>query len=225
MSNLSVHNLINSCVRIEQKRISRQRIIPVNINFDLNQEILSQIASLRTNQQIILFSEDNLANLRYYFLLNSSENLGLGITFQTYYEQELEKIGIIKSVIYLSGKVEQYIRNDALPTKEIIDAHYWLIRQIFNQIPLKDKKGNSIILWLLLGLITIIVAGLVFLLLSVTLWFKILFIIFFVGITFKVLQHFLQRYLPSWVLHQLLFGIFSASVNRRKIGFNLLMRV
>lgn len=234
LSNLSVHNLINSCVRIEQKRISRQRTIPVNINFDLNQEVLSQITSLRTNQQIILFSEDNLANLRYYFLLNSSENLGLGITFQTFYYQELEKIAIIKSVIYLSGKVEQYIKSDAIlhgrgvytiASKEIIDAHYWLIRQIFNQIPLKYKKGNSIILWLLLGLITIIVAGLVFLLLSATLWFKILFLVFFVGITFKVLQHFLQRYLPSWVLHQLLFGIFSASVNRRKIGFNLLMRV
>ena len=234
MSNLSVHNLINSCVRIEQKRISRQRTIPVTINFDLNQEILSQIAQLRNNQQIILFSENNLANLRYYFLLNSWENLGLGITFQTYYDQELEKIAIIKSVIYLSGRVEQYIRSDAIShgqgvytiaSKEIIDAHYWLIRQIFNQIPLKYKKGNSIVLWLLLGLITIIVACLVFLFLPSALWFKILFIIFFVGITFKLLQYFLRKYLSSWILHQLLFGIFSASVNRKKIGFNLLMRV
>ncbi len=231
MSNLSVHNLINSCIRIEQKRISRQRTIPVNINFDLNQEILSKIASLRDNQQKILFSGDNLVNLRYCFLLNSSENLGLGITFQTYYDQDPEKIAIIKSVIYLSGKVEQYIRNDAIShgrgvytiaSKEIIDAHYWLIRQIFNQIPLTYKKGKSIILWLLLGLITIIVACFVFLLLPTAFWFKVLFLIFFVGITFKILQQFLRRYLPSWVLHQLLFGIFSASVNRKKIGFNLL---
>lgn len=231
MSNLSVHNLINSCLRIEQKRISPRRTIPVDINFDLNREILSQIVSLKSNQQKILFSEDNLANLRYFFLFNSSENLGLGITFKTYYDREPEKIAIIKSVIYLSGKAEQYIRKDAIShgggvytiaNQEMIDVHYWLIEQIFNQIPLNYKKGKSIILWILLGLISIIVGCLVFFLLSIVLWFKIVFLIFFIAITFKLLQYLLRKYLPSWILHQLLFGIFSNSVNRKKIGFHLL---
>ena len=222
MTNLSVHNLINSCLRIEQKRISPRRTIPANINFELNEKVVSQITNLKNNQQKIFFSEDNLTNLRYLFLFNSSQNLGLGITFKTYYDRNNENIAIIKSVIDLSGKGEQYIRKDTIANQEIIDAHYWLIEQIFNQIPLKYKKGKSIILWLLLGLISIIVSCLVFFLFPTAFWFKILFIISFIGITFKILEHSLRRYLPSWVLHQLLFGIFSSSLSRNKIGFYLL---
>ena len=87
-----VHNLINSCLHIEQKRISRRRSIPEHINFDLNQDVLSQIITLRNSQQQISFSADNLAELRYYFLLNSSEHSGLGLTFKTHYHRQQEKI-------------------------------------------------------------------------------------------------------------------------------------
>ena len=222
MSTLLVHNLINSCLRIEQKRISRRRSIPDHINFDLNQDVLSQIITLRNSQQRISFSADNLAELRYYFLLNSSQYSGLGITFKTHYQKQEEKITIVKSVIHLSGKAEQYIRSDALASQEIIDTHYWLIEQILNQISLKHKKHKSVLLWSLLGLIIIFIAPLIFFFLPLVFWGKVLVLLIVIAIVLSALPYLLKRYLSSWVLDQLLFGIFSYSPKRRKIGLNLL---
>ncbi len=222
MSTLLVHNLINSCLRIEQQRISRRRSIPDHISFDLNQDILSQIITLRNSQQKIYFSADHLAELRYYFLLNSSKESGLGITFKTHYQKQEEKITIVKSVIHLSGKAEQYIRSDALASQEIIDTHYWLIEQILNQIPLKYKKHKSVLLWSLLGLIIIFIAPLIFFFLPLVFWGKVLVLLIVIAIVLSALPYLLKRYLSSWVLDQLLFGIFSYSPKRRKIGLNLL---
>ncbi len=222
MSTLLVHNLINSCLRIEQQRISRRRSIPDHISFDLNQDILSQIITLRNSQQKIYFSGDHLAELRYYFLLNSSQYSGLGITFKTHYQKQEEKITIVKSVIHLSGKAEQYIRSDALASQEIIDTHYWLIEQILNQISLKHKKHKSVLLWSLLGLIIIFIAPLIFFFLPLVFWGKVLLLLILIAIVLSALPYLLKRYLSSWVLDQLLFGIFSYSPKRRKIGLNLL---
>ena len=222
MSTLLVHNLINSCLRIEQQRISRRRSIPDHISFDLNQDILSQIITLRNSQQKIYFSADHLAELRYYFLLNSSKESGLGITFKTHYQKQEEKITIVKSVIHLSGKAEQYIRSDALASQEIIDTHYWLIEQILNQISLKHKKHKSVLLWSLLGLIIIFIAPLIFFFLPLVFWGKVLLLLILIAIVLSALPYLLKRYLSSWVLDQLLFGIFSYSPKRRKIGLNLL---
>ncbi len=222
MSTLLVHNLINSCLRIEQQRISRRRSIPDHISFDLNQDILSQIITLRNSQQKIYFSGDHLAELRYYFLLNSSQYSGLGITFKTHYQKQEEKITIVKSVIHLSGKAEQYIRSDALASQEIIDTHYWLIEQILNQISLKHKKHKSVLLWSLLGLIIIFIAPLIFFFLPLVFWGKVLVLLIVIAIVLSALPYLLKRYLSSWVLDQLLFGIFSYSPKRRKIGLNLL---
>ncbi len=222
MSTLLVHNLINSCLHIEQKRISRRRSIPDHINFDLNQDVLSQIITLRNSQQPIYFSAENLAELRYYFLLNSSKDSGLGITFKTHYHRQQKKITIIKSVIHLSGKAEQYIRSDALASKEIIETHYWLIEQILNQIPLRYKKHKSILLWGLLGLIIIFIAPLIFFFLPIVFWGKVLLLLILIALVLSALPYLLKRYLSSWLLDQLLFGIFSYSPKRRKIGLNLL---
>ncbi|MDJ0744851.1 MAG: hypothetical protein QNJ32_16005 [Xenococcaceae cyanobacterium MO_167.B27] len=223
MSNLLVHNLIDSCLRIEQQRVSPRRTIPEQIIFDFNQDILDQIIALRNNQQQIELSADNLAELRYYFLVNILESPGLGITFKTYYQKQEEKITIIKSVIYLSGKGEQFIPNEALPFKEeIIELHYWLIEQIFRQIPFKYQRRNSILWWSLLGLIFFFLALITFWLMPLVFWVEILLLLVFTDIILRVLPYFLNQYLSSWLLHQLLLGFFSYSPKRRKIGLYLL---
>lgn len=230
MGNLANNNLINSCINIESKRISRRHNIPENISFNLDRDVLSQIKSLKKSKQKIFLSGDNLAELRYYFLLNSSPRSGLGITFQSYYYRQEEKIVIIKSIINLSGKADQYIRSDALGSQEIISSHYWLIEQILTQIPLKFKKEKSksfkillkSIILLLSSVIAALVIYLINLFISVAFWANALLLLILAVIIFRQLSLLIKKYLYSWVLEQLLFGVLASSLIKKKIGLNLL---
>lgn len=221
---MPVQNPINSCLRIEQKRISRRCSIPDRISFNLNQEILSQINILRNQQQKISFSSDNLTELRYYFLLKCSKDSRLGITFTTHYQQSNYNTAIIKSVVYLSGKTQQYILDNRELCQAIVEAHYWLIEQILTQIPIKFHK-SILLLWLIsLGIVMIFFAPLILIFVPNFFWAKVLLLLAIAVVIFKILQYFRHRYLSSWLLEQLLFGIFSSSTKRRNIGLNLLSR-
>ncbi len=222
LSNLPIPNPIDSCINIELKRISRQCTIPAHVNFELNQDILSQIVSFRNSNQKIVLSADNLAELRYYFLLNTSEYTEFGLTFKTNYATQEDKITLIKSVISLSGKAEQYIRSDALTSQEIIETHYWLIEQIFTQIPFKYPKLKILVLANIIRLILILLVLVLVFFIPIVFWGKVLLLLFLTTIIFLVVPHLLKRHLSSWLLHQLLFGIFSYSRKRRKIGLSLL---
>ena len=222
LSNLPIPNPINSCIHIEPKRISRRRTIPDHVSFELNPDILSQIVSFRNSNQKISLSADNLAELRYYFLLNTLEHKEFGLTFKTNYYRQEAKITIIKSVISLSGKAEQYIRIDALASKEILETHYWLIEQIFTQIPFKYPKLKILVLANIARLILILLALVLVSFIPMVFWGKVLLLLFLTTIIFLAVPYLLTRYLSSWLLNQLLFGIFSYSRKRRKIGLSLL---
>ena len=222
MSNVLIPNLINSCIHIEPKRISRRRTIPNHVSFELNQDILSQIVSFRNNNHNIALSADNLAELRYYFLLNTSKATEFGLTFQTNYSRQDEKITIIKSVLSLSGKAEQYIRRDALASQQIIETHYWLIEQIFTQIPFKYQKQKILIFTNILRVILILLALVIVFFIPFVFWGKVLLLLLLTTIIFLAVPYLVKRYLFSWLLSQLLCGFFSYSLKRRKIGLSLL---
>ncbi len=226
--------MLCECIHIEQKRFTRQRSIPQRISFHFNKDNLKQIQEARAKNQSLLLYPTLLADFRYYILLNQCDYFQSGLTFCTYYQEREQEIAVVQSVVSLEGKIEQQIRRGAVvPATQdpsdnpywldtIIDIHYWAIAQMFEQSPLKPKNYSN---WLFWGLALPLLMAIAFFCCQLLgIFHPILLLILIVAIwLFQAgSKHLLLPHLRTWILCQLLFGIFSHSSKRRQIGFELL---
>ena len=216
----------NFYISIEEQRISRQRTIPQQVNFEFNPESLDRIVQMQRNRNSLSFDPELLTSLRYYSLLQCNNIRRSGLTFTSYYWQGDQKIAVVSSNISVQGQIYQQIRHDFLVNfpllEKIIDAHYWSIDQLLKQLPLTYQKKIYLLSWILPLLITLGIVIVIFMFLSSIFIVKaIAFLITFIITKFS-LQYLINQYLFKFILQQLLFGLFSHNSTRRKLGFILL---
>ena len=218
--------MLDSCIYINQERISRRQFIPNGVCFYINQEDINQIEQAQAKQLKIQLSPHLLADFRYYILVERQNYLQSEITFSTYYQQDPQDIAKVQSTISLEGKVHQQICHDAWKNPQllrgIVSAHYWLIGQMFNQLPLRGKNYSKWLPLCISLILTLVLALLVFYLLKANFIIKLLVILLLFFFLKEWSRRFLIFYLRRWILEQLLFGIFSYQSRNRKIGFDLL---
>ena len=219
----------NFYISIEEQRVSRNKTIPQQVNFEFNQERLDAIAQMQVNHNSLSFDSELLTNLKYYSLLQCNNVMRSGLTFTSYYWQGEQKIAVISSNISVQGQIFQKIRHDFLVNfsflEKIIDAHYWSINQIFNQLAVTSKKNSYLLSWILPLLITILIAIVILIYLSSNFLVTLLSIFVIFILTKFILQYLIKNYLFKIILQQLLFGFFSHNSTRRKFGFILLRRL
>ena len=216
----------NFYISIEEQRVSRNRTIPQQVNFEFNPESLDAIAQMQVDRNSLSFDAELLTNLRYYSLLQCNNTLRSGLTFTTYYCQGKQRIAVISSNISVQGQISQQISHDFLVNfpvlEKIIDAHYWSIDQVFKQLPLTYQKKSYLLSWILPFLITLGIAIFILLFLSSIFLVKAIAIFLIFILTKLSFQYLIKKYLFKLILQQLLFGLFSHNSTRRKLGFTLL---
>ncbi|MBE9042857.1 hypothetical protein IQ255_00300 [Pleurocapsales cyanobacterium LEGE 10410] len=232
----STNEILNSCIKIESIKISRQLAIPHQVYFCLNSDILDQIEIEQSHHKLTL-SSDKLADLRYYILLNIPLNKTTSslsyqrspITFSTNYlfSNKQQPTTVVRSVINLeSGKITQQIQQDLWQNRQllskIISAHYWLIYQIIEQLPLESSKIDS----RLICACSLAVAVTTF----ATLWYffplnYLATVVIALGVFFGWIiwnKSWFNKQLKSWIIHHLIDGCLAKNVRRRKIALRIL---
>ncbi|MGK7949175.1 MAG: hypothetical protein AB4368_10330 [Xenococcaceae cyanobacterium] len=218
--------MLSSCIYINREQISRRHIVPNGVRFYLNPDYLQEIKQAKVKKLKITLSPYLLADFRYYVLIERHSHIPSDINFSTYYQQNDREITKIKSTISVEGKIAQQICHDDWQDcqllQEITDAHHWLIEEMMSQLPLEKKNDSQWLSWCIALVLTILVTPLFVLLLEVNNFFELLIIILLFLIFQKLSKNFIIAYLRSWILSQLLFGIFSYRSKERKFGFDLL---
>lgn len=217
---------LDSWLQIDEQRVSRGRIIPYRVRFDLDSRNLTEIYRVYTDNSKIQISSNKLTNLRYYALLASQNIQESPLVFATNYLQNNQKVTIVQSIISLDGKVSQQIRQDVWDSSQtrekILPLHHWLIWQMLRQLSFKIKNYSFLIALALALLVTILLIPTIQVLLDKTILLKLLAI----GLMFSLLTYSMQYLLihqfKAWILQQLLFGFLSYPVNKRKIGLKIL---
>ena len=228
--------LLSSCIRIKKTRISRRSIIPSQVCFQLDPEMLSKIEAAQATNGNLVLEPQQLANLRYYTLINSavtkqSNDLypaESSLTFSTSYlfTQEQPEITVVRSVIDLEGKIEQRVQQDLWQNRQllprVIQAHHWLVWQILRQLPLKTRNNTSLIVWSLWFLIAIAITPLIWYFLPLHFVVKLIIVCGFYCLLKAYIQHFINKQFKAWILHQLSFGFLSNQTHKRQLGFHIL---
>jgi len=224
------NSLLDSCIYIDEERVSRRRIVPRRIRFELNREILSEIEQARKNDAQIVLSANNLTNLRYYALLASHfaerSLLLFSTNFSEGYLQNPKSVTVVGSVIDLQGKISQQIQLDLWQNPQllprVIKAHHWLIGQILAQLPLNTKNHTQKLSWALCLVTAFIPTLFIWYFLPVNHLIKLLVAILVFGVLKITTKNLITAQLKRFILHQLLLGFLTNRVDRRRIGFKLL---
>lgn len=242
-TNAAINSVLNSCIQIEETRISRNANVPQRIYFRLDSHLLGQIEQIKQNNHRLTLSPANLANLRYYLLLNSLELtdsmhhrgshswLTFGrspLIFSTNYlfGDRQQPLTLFRSIIDFDGKISQQIQQELSQNPQLLDriaqVHYWLILSIFAQLPLKTTNKGS---WLSLccyWLATIIICLTVryFWATNYLLWLAIGFSVFWLfNISWRKI---VIKQLKTLIIYQMIAGFLATSVRKRQIGFKML---
>ena len=241
----NINNILNSCIQVEESRISRRVTIPRQVHFQLTPEIISSIEQAILNKQILSLSSAKLADLRYYALLNSSiaktsnsiypkrfikqlpfEQSCLIFSSNYFSVTNQKPITVVRSVIDLEGKISQQIQQDFWQNYQllprVLDAHYWLILQILAQLPLKNNNRVSLLLWGLVLPMAIITNILIWYLLSLNYVLKIAIICSVFFIFKSPFQYLIEKILKPWIIHYLIYNFLAKKVSKRQIGLNIL---
>lgn len=233
--------ILNSCIRIEEIRINRRVTIPHQIHFYLNSDILQHIEQAEAINHKLILSPANLANLRYYALINSLEKLdplylsrflpvSLGrspLTFSSNYRATScqQPLTLFRSVIDLEGKISQQIPqqlwDNPLLLERISQAHYWLISEILDRLPLKQKNCSSRFIYCCFLLIAIAASTAIWYFFSGNILLNLA-----IGCTiFCLLTYFkksLVKQVRTWIICQLVTGFLASSTKKRQLSLNLL---
>lgn len=242
-TNEAINSVLNSCIQIEETRISRNTNVPQRIYFRLDSHLLEQIEQIKQNNHRLTLSPANLANLRYYLLLNSLEqtdsmpHLGFNscltfgrspLIFSTNYlfGDRQQSLTLFRSIIDFDGKICQQIQQELSQNPQLLDrvaqAHYWLILQILAQLPLKTTNQGS---WLIFccycfATIMIYLAVRYFLATNYLLWLAIGFSVFWLlNISWRKI---IIKQLKTLIIYQMIAGFLANSVRKRQIGFKML---
>lgn len=224
------NSLLDSFIYIDEERVSRKRIVPRRIRFELNREILSEIEQAQKNDDQMVLSANNLTNLRYYALLASHFEERSPLLFSTNfsggYSQNPKSVTVVRSVIDLEGKISQQIQRDLWQNPQllpiVIKAHHWLIGQILAQLPLKTKNHTQKLFGALWLVTAFIATSFIWYFLPVNHLIKILVAVLVFGILKIATKNLITAQLRRWILHQLLLGFLTSRVDKRRIGLKLL---
>ena len=238
------NSAINSCIQIEEARISNRASRPHQVYFCLDSDLIRQIEWVKENNHKLILSPRNLANLRYYALVNSPlEQIGLSypwrsakffflqrspLIFTTDYlfPNSHQPLTLFRSVIDLEGKISQQIHQKLWQNPQLLprisQVHYWLILEILAQLPLGQKNQY---LWLIISCCSLIASmiclgiyyflGLSYLL-NVAIYVSIILII---NISLKKV---IIKQLKSLIIHHLIDGFWGKSVKVRLVGLQIL---
>ncbi|WP_019504201.1 hypothetical protein [Pleurocapsa sp. PCC 7319] len=241
----NINNILNSCIKVEESRISRRVTIPRQVHFQLTPEIISSIEQVILNKQKLSLSSAKLADLRYYALLNSPIAKILNSVYpknfinQLPFEQSYlifstnylsvtnqKPTTVVRSVIDLEGKISQQIQQNFWQNSQllprVLDAHYWLILQILSQLPLKTRYRIAWLFWGLFLPIAIMINILAWYLLPLNYLLKIVIICSIVCILKISLQYLIEKHLKPWIIHHLIYDFLDKKVYKRQFGLNLL---
>ena len=235
-------DIFNSCIQIDRAKISHKLTIPRQIVFRLDPEILSQIEQAKENNYKLTLCPNNLADLRYYILLNyfSAEQLNFNdrlhraklmsiersplIFTSSYLFSHSQSKKVVRSNINLEGQICQQIQQDLWQSSQllprVINAHHWLILQILSQLPL---KVNNSLARLLKGLwlITLFLFSIcLWIYLPIYILFKILIISFSVYLFTKCLKKPIKNKFRILILHSLINGFWSNNPKKHQIIWN-----
>ena len=226
--------LANSCIYIDEKRISRRHSIPHGIRFELNPKNIKVLNSARKNKKAIALSGDLLTNLRYYALLSSQASdrylknypLPSRLVFTTNYLREKDSIAVVRSTIDIEGKITQQIQDDFWQNNELCDeilnTHNWLSLQVLSQLSLKTKNYLGFSSWIVSLIATCTTVSIIFYFFSVNYLTKILLVVFSSIVLKKIAEYLLKKKLKSWILDRLLFGFLGANLKNRRLAFQIL---
>jgi hypothetical protein len=233
--------ILNSCIRIEEIRINRRVTIPRQIHFCLDSVILQQIEQAEANNQKLILSPANLANLRYYALINSLEKIDpiypsgfvpvslrrSLLTFSTNYRSTScqQPLTLFRSVIDLEGKISQQIPqqlwDNPLLLEKISQAHYWLISEILDRLPLKQRNCSSRYVYCCFLLMAIATTTAIWYFFSLNILLNLA-----IGCTiFCLLACFkksIVKQVRTWIISQLVTGFLATSLKKRQLSLNLL---
>ena len=233
---LLANQLLNSCIQIEEVRISRKLSIPRQIVFQFEPSILNQLEQIKQSNHTLALKKSTLANLRYYALLasdstkNSLDNLAFKrspLTFVTTYPQaNNQRQMVIRSAINFEGQITQQIQadlwNDSQLLPKIIDLHHWLTFEVISQLPLKQKKRFMQLLEILWILASIVISICLWLYLPIYVLLKIILISLTIYFLFKYCKNPLKNYLKLQVLSCLIHTSWPNSTRKRQIAWNAL---
>ncbi len=234
-------NILNSCIQIDRAKINHKLFIPYQIVFRFNPEILSQIEQAKENNYKFTLSPSNLADLRYYVLLNyfSAEQLNFHeghlsklislersplIFTSSYLFSHSQSKKVVRSIIDSEGQISQQVQQDLWQSPQllprVINAHHWLILQILSQLPLKVNNSLARLLKSL-WLITLVLFSIcLWVYLPIHILFKILIISFSVYLFTKCLKKTIKNKFRIWILHGLINGFWSNSTKKHQILWN-----
>lgn len=143
----TINTILNSCIQVEEERISRKFKIPRQIHFQFNPVIISKIEQLKESKHKLTLSSTKLTNIRYYALISSpiaeqlssffswrlrsvgfvqSPNQPLfeqsPLTFSTSYVPlaNQQTATVVRSVIDLEGKISQQIQQDLCNNPQLL---------------------------------------------------------------------------------------------------------
>ncbi|AFZ37438.1 hypothetical protein Sta7437_3956 [Stanieria cyanosphaera PCC 7437] len=241
----------DSWIHIEKIQVSRQQNLPNRVCFQFNENLLREIQLWQETNRKFQFASEILTDFRSYVLLNHQNNFSVELNFCSFYQQDEEKTAVIQSTISLDGKIVQQIRHDYLQEfqllQRIINAHYWVIEQMLNQLKLKSsskrtglasksrKKQTSqfarhlaqesqLLSWgLSLGLTIIVVLMLI--VASINLPVILIITVLFALLAQVVIKNFLLSNSSDLALQKLLSKRFLSSTKIKKIKFNYLNKL
>ena len=229
------HRFLSSCIKVEEKRISRQGSIPNQVYFELNLDLVDRIREIKAEYGSLYLKPEQLTNLRYYSLINSPlannsviDSDRLSLVFSSNYSLTNSQIQttVIRSKIHLTGQISQEVRRDLWQDSallfQVIQAHHWLTAEILRQLPLESRNQTLLIFWVLWIVSAVLFGGAIwyFVLLSFTL--KLVANIVSILLLKMLIKYIINYRLKQFILNQLFDGYLSNKTNKRQLGFKLL---
>lgn len=220
-----IFDSIDPLIVIQTEEIIGVKIL-TGINFNLRSKDLEKIIQQKNSVSRLKFSPELLNELRYYTLLQDRASSDFALTFTTYYVQRQQRIAVIKTIISLQGKISQQICRSFLAKplllNDLLTSHYWLIKEICDRLSLKYHNKSSLLAWSLASILVLIIAPILFYFLALNWIIKLLILVSILGLFYLAIKLAIKKYLPAFILQQLLFGFFSKTIGRRHLGFRFL---
>lgn len=238
-----INSILNSCIQIEETRINRQLTIPQQIIFQLDFNTLCQIEKIKESNFQLTLSPNNLADLRYYALLNSpleqkvkfipQAQLTSQLTFTSSYPSInlSQRTAVVRSSINLGGQITHQIRQDLWQSpqlfSQVIEVHHWLILQILTQLPIKTKNSLTKLISKFLESFFL----LLWTILSFCFWRSLpldsLYKVLIIGLSFYVFTKYgkeiIKRQFRLLITYSLCHGSWANSSYKRQIVWNTIM--
>lgn len=239
-SKKSLHNnrrrFLNSCIKIEEKRISRQGSKPSQVYFYLDPDIIDRISKAKAEYASLYLEPQQLTNLRYYSLINSPtanrvsqiNHDCLSLVFTSNYSSHNSQspTTVIRSTISFSGQIHQEIQEklwqDSTLSSQVIQAHHWLTAEILRQLPLKKGSHSVLNIYSLWLTIVVLFTLIIWLFLPISLSFKLIIMLPFLWLLKPFIKYLASNYLKHFVIQQLTYGWLSNTNQKRQLGFKLL---